>query len=424
MRIAHPFHLSSQGTPQVLGGTFSFFVGDSMKKLFLKCLVRFRVWCYRACKIAVAFGLIIAILACSVPVAFAEVVSGSDYITEGDQPLTIGTGSGFARYVNDANYYMAYDISAVPPRDLITTKGLIGEYVPSTCTFFNLGFETSQDNVFFAFSNQNPIKPGEIVTFSCKVDCISGSNASTKLDLRKMNTFHFLVQFFYDDNYDERLQVSVNVNQVSGVAVCSLTFKNTTGRNLSLFNIKVDGSFSAGAFTGGNFRMYDLRYHIYTEDDKSTAAIEKILDAMFADLSSTIDDSSDEVSDAIEESTDKIINGWDGDGRSPSGGGVVGDLGSAEDELLADQSEGLEQSSEIFSSVGTQLKQFYPAFLAVSGFLDDVFNIPLFSFLITLSLALGIISLLLNLVPGIRSSVEAHRRRASAKASQKKGKGG
>ncbi len=200
-----------------------------------------------------------------------------------------------------------------------------------------------------------------------------------------------------DDVY-ERYSVT-NLKNGSSRMTAELFYTNTKGFTLYLNALGFLYDYSSGSNPSNfSFALKEAKYRYLSPEEAATKKLES----------------------TINNQTATITNGWDGKGTPPAGGSVAGDLTAAEDALMSSQSSGIQQSTELFSSIGTQLQQFTPAFLAVSSFMDDMFSVPLFSLLITLSLSLGIIALLLNLAPAIKSSVEYNKRQEA----RKKGKSG
>lgn len=340
--------------------------------------MRFTTAFYHARKFLAVFGLcIILLVSLFVTSVSAGVVTNSGYLTEGDLPLVTGVGNLFARYYNNATYYQLYNQDLKPPRDVCTSYRCIGTYVPNDSRFFNLGFESNMDYVLFAFSNQNTVKPGDVITFSCKLRC------NGKSDLRNLDALHFLVQFFYVDEYTERLQVSVNVTPVYGTVICSLTFQNTTGRELCIFNVKTDGSWTDTYFTGGSFEMWDLRYHLYTSQELST------------------------------------INAWNGQSKLPSSSGTVSDLDNAEQNLIGHNADGFNNFNDIMNGLSGRFNTYASAFASVSNFFMDIAYIPFFTAILYISIAFGIFALIVNLAMSLDKSGKGKERRQS-----KKSKGG
>lgn len=96
------------------------------------------------------------------------------------------------------------------------------------------------------------------------------------------------------------------------------------------------------------------------------------------------------------EKLDTIING-DVTPTPPAGGDSVGDLEDVESGLREDSQAGLDDSIAMQQSALQIFQQYSVAFLVVADLFTSFANIPFFSFLLYISVALGIFSLLVNL---------------------------
>lgn len=106
----------------------------------------------------------------------------------------------------------------------------------------------------------------------------------------------------------------------------------------------------------------------------------------------------DQITNAIQDSTDQITNGWTPAPQDPAGSGTVDDYTAAEDQLINDAADGIEQANDMFLSLGDRLELYSGSFLALSGFVDRlVSEIPILSILLWISLTVGLFSLIFNL---------------------------
>lgn len=128
----------------------------------------------------------------------------------------------------------------------------------------------------------------------------------------------------------------------------------------------------------------------------------------------------DEVSSQLEANGDKldeIING-EVEPTPPAGSGSVGDLDDLESGLRDDSQAGLDQGLAMQQSALDIFSQYASAF-AVSGLIFNTFaNIPFFSFILYISVALGIFGLLVNL--GVDASLASSRAKKRDQKQQQK----
>lgn len=106
------------------------------------------------------------------------------------------------------------------------------------------------------------------------------------------------------------------------------------------------------------------------------------------------------------EKLDTIING-EVTPTPPVGGDSVGDLEDVESGLRDDSQAGLDDSLAMQQSALQIFQQYSVAFLVVGDLFTSFANIPFFSFLLYISVALGIFSLLVNL--GVDASLASSR---------------
>lgn len=107
----------------------------------------------------------------------------------------------------------------------------------------------------------------------------------------------------------------------------------------------------------------------------------------------------DGVHDAINDTNDKLddIMGYKPDVDTPEGGEVVGELEDVENNLMNEVNNGFAQAENLQTSVLEYLLSYLSAFAVVSYIFDLFAWIPFIKVLLSVSLALGIVSALLNI---------------------------
>lgn len=93
----------------------------------------------------------------------------------------------------------------------------------------------------------------------------------------------------------------------------------------------------------------------------------------------------------------EIMYGWDKNPIPPAGSEKVDELGGLEDALFEYHEDTLNDIDNTFGDTLTLLVRFQNAFMAVSSMLNAFFGIDFFSFLLSVSIVLGLIYVLFNL---------------------------
>lgn len=135
-------------------------------------------------------------------------------------------------------------------------------------------------------------------------------------------------------------------------------------------------------------------YRLQQQTGKTNEILTEV-EKQLADQGKTLDDVLGEQQETNDK-LDEIINGTV-DPSAPAGSGNVGDLDDAEAGLRDDAQSGLDQGIAMQQSALSVFLQYAAAF-AVAGDIFGVFaDIPFFSFLLYVSVAIGLFALLLNL---------------------------
>jgi len=146
----------------------------------------------------------------------------------------------------------------------------------------------------------------------------------------------------------------------------------------------------------------------------------QMIDDLGDRLEGAINDSTNEITGAIDDSTDKITgtleDQWNADiePQKPVGSDKVDGADQAESEVRDNAQVGLDKGNELQSNASSILKSadVALAFACVAKLFGLFADISFFSDLLTISVALGVFSLLVNLA----NSASAWRRRETAKA--------
>lgn len=135
--------------------------------------------------------------------------------------------------------------------------------------------------------------------------------------------------------------------------------------------------------------------------------------------------SREEVNKKIEESTDKITNGWSPDPVAPEGSESVDELTDIENQLDSGIQDSVSQGQSLISNIGSMIGDFSAGLIFILGLFNLSFNVGWLTSLLQISLAIGIISFLLNFIPSASVRYQ-NRRDAEQRRSEyrKRGKGG
>lgn len=163
-------------------------------------------------------------------------------------------------------------------------------------------------------------------------------------------------------------------------------------------------------------RVSSIRVHIPIDDSLISIAqnekTQKLLDEVNRQLEEQgktmqdvlkeqelTNDKLDGVHGAIDDTNEKLddITDYKPEVETPEGGEVVGDLEEVEDNLMDDVNDGFDKAEDLQLSVLETLLQYVTAFGAVSYIIDLFAWIPFIKILLSVSLALGIVSTLLNI---------------------------
>ncbi len=199
----------------------------------------------------------------------------------------------------------------------------------------------------------------------------------------------------------------------------TVVLNNNTGGTLTVDAIRV-GVPTAGTLPAAYayyLKVNYIRYKILSSDEYNAL----MSDIETGKIIGEIQDSTDQITGEIQESTDQITNGWEPDPEIPEGGEVVDDYAAAEDELLADSLQGIDEFNYLITS-----NEDGGFFSWVNGF---AFIIQLWQLLVTfewihdllyLSLQLGVMAFFLNIVGVAGSSVGRVERAARREAEKQK----
>lgn len=145
---------------------------------------------------------------------------------------------------------------------------------------------------------------------------------------------------------------------------------------------------------------------------------QKLLD----EINSQLEEQGQTMKDVLaeqEQTNDKLddMMNYQPEPETPEGGEVVGDLEDVEDNLMEDVNEGFDEAEQLQLSVLETLLQYVSAFGAVSYIFDLFAWIPFIKILLSVSLALGIVSTLLNI--GLSVSSGASKSKSEGKQGAK-----
>lgn len=110
-----------------------------------------------------------------------------------------------------------------------------------------------------------------------------------------------------------------------------------------------------------------------------------------------------------QQATDEIVNGWDPDPEKPSGSDKFDDLDDLEQEVEGSTQDGISQGESILNSLSSNLASFSSAFIFVTGLFNLFLGVGWIPTLLEVSLALGLIAFILNIVPSIGRAIDRHR---------------
>lgn len=205
-----------------------------------------------------------------------------------------------------------------------------------------------------------------------------------------------VVTNFGKDGFSGRVNYSFTINKPSGASSVSVR-SDVTG----LY-----------PFYSGTFELYcydtiltmsiSSLYRLQQESGKTNEILTEV-EKQLADQGKTLDDVLGEQQETNDK-LDEIINGTV-DPSAPAGSGSVGDLDDAEAGLREDSQAGLDQGLAMQQSALGVFLQYASAFAAAGAVFEIFANIPFFSFLLYVSVALGVFGLLLNL--GVDTSLAA-----------------
>ena len=100
-----------------------------------------------------------------------------------------------------------------------------------------------------------------------------------------------------------------------------------------------------------------------------------------------------------QQTNDKLdgITGYQPEISTPEGGEGVGELGDTENELIDDITDYLNMGSDMLGSASTLLASYASSFGGAVLLLQQFIDVPLFGDLVQISLALGIIAVILGI---------------------------
>lgn len=185
-----------------------------------------------------------------------------------------------------------------------------------------------------------------------------------------------------------------------GISYCDfeVTIDNESADMLYFtgFRVGVTSYVSDWTFTG-SIGCSDLRYHIWTESEKASAA----------------------QVDAINDQTKTITEGWvQGEVTPPVGSETIDDYSQQESALLDSQQSGLEAADKSFSDTLNSLLQYQAAFLGVASMIGNFVTASgAMQFLIYTSMSLGLCGFVIGL--GVYLSRSA-RERENAKTNKRR----
>lgn len=151
------------------------------------------------------------------------------------------------------------------------------------------------------------------------------------------------------------------------------------------------------------------------------------LDAIQGGLKDNADQITDEIQQGtndlkneIQQGTDEVVNGWEPNPEKPQGSNKVDDMTQIENEIEQGAQEGIDTGNNLLQNFGTLFTSFTTGFLFFIGIFNLLFSNAWLTTLLQISLVLGLIAFILNIVPSIGSRIG----RDQKKQNKPKGKGG
>ncbi len=141
-------------------------------------------------------------------------------------------------------------------------------------------------------------------------------------------------------------------------------------------------------------------------------ALVTIEDPSTEEILGAIDQMKNDITGSIEESTDKITNGWDPDPVKPEGSESVDEMEDLEDQIMDGSQAGIDSGNEVLDGFDGALANFRGGFLFLIGIFNLLFENTWLTYVLQVSLALGLIGFILNLVPSIGAKLSRDERRA------------
>lgn len=350
------------------------------KRLFYKFTRGF----YHARKFLAVFGMVFALLVCSVFLVSAETI-GSVFGTEMLYSVGIEYNS-FVRFNSNAGWN-AVPFEFYSPLNMIITSYGVGDLLPSNCNYLNMVIQSKDNNEGLLI-----IYPGETVTFSMdfEISSLQEELLPSTPNINVFTSFEFALRCSLGDS-DEDYFISqlYNFTKNEKTATVSLTYTNDTANFLRVRNSAISAYFPAGSFSDlTNFYFGNVKYKVWTEAEKSSIAFQQ----------------------AIKDQTDTITNGYDSQPKDPSGSENVDDLNNAEQDLLDSQQQGLDEYNNIASGVGDMLVTYQAGFAAIGNLLMEFVYLPFFLPIVYISLTFGIFGLLVGLGITLYNRAERHAR--------------
>lgn len=127
-----------------------------------------------------------------------------------------------------------------------------------------------------------------------------------------------------------------------------------------------------------------------------------------------INKSTNQITGAINDSTDKITNGWDPKPEKPQGSEKVDEMSDLEDQILAGSQEGVDLGNESLLGLNDFFATFADGFMFFIGIFNLLFTNSWITRILQISLAIGLIAFVLNIVPSIGSKISSDERRAES----------
>lgn len=131
----------------------------------------------------------------------------------------------------------------------------------------------------------------------------------------------------------------------------------------------------------------------------------------------------DAISGKVVDIENKLDDQWNADvtPNDPDGSDIVGDLDDIESGLRDSVSGGFNIGLDIFANATETISSYVTSFLVLSSILNNFMDIPFFNGILVVSLSLGLIGLLINLLGSIVGRARNVDARSSKSGGSKKG---